>query len=120
MKVRRRMRPASAWLLGVAVGIAGTLPPIELGVLGLLLYVAMIVTLLATRRVAAFGGASFGTGVWFSLLWSQSLERCDAFNRNGGFCQVYNASTGAAIATSFLVLGIALSAYGLLRSDRGA
>lgn len=116
MKDRRRMRPASAWLLGSAVGVAGTLVAFEAGVLGLAMYAFMTLMLVTTRRVAPFGGASLATGIWFSYAWWQSLARCAAFNTSGGFCEIYDPWTGGAIAAGFIVVGVALSVYGLLRA----
>lgn len=114
MKDRRRLRPGSAWLLGLAVGLAGTLLTIEVGVLGLLLYAFMVLTLVSTRSAAPFGAASMTTGLWFLFAWRQSLAWCDAVNATGsGSCEIYDAWIGGAIAAGFFAVGVALSVYGL-------
>ena len=110
------MRPASLWLLGFLVGVAGTLVSLEVGVLGLALYAFMVLTLVSTRSVAPFGGASLATGIWFSYAQWQSVAQCEAFNAHGGFCEIYDAWIGGVIAAGFLVVGVSLSAYALLRA----
>lgn len=115
MKTSRSLPRGRAWLLGFAVGVAGTLVALEVGVLGLLMYGFMVLMLVSTRSVAPFGGASMATGIWFAFAWWRSLAQCRAINENGGFCEIYDPWVGGVIAAGFLVVGVLLSAYGVLK-----
>lgn len=81
MKDRRRMRGGSAWLLGFAAGIAGTLALLELAMIGVMTYVVMLLWLARVRAIPTFGGAFTATGLWFVFLWWRSLAQCAAFMR---------------------------------------
>ena len=110
------MRGGSAWLLGFAAGIAGTLALLELAMIGAMTYVVMLLWLARVRAIPTFGGAFTTTGLWFVFLWSRSLAQCAAFNANGGFCAIYDAWIGGAIALGFLVVGVILSGYAVVRA----
>jgi hypothetical protein len=109
------MSPATLWLLGLAVGTTGVPMASYSPIIGVALLGLLAAALVRSRSVALFGGLSFAVGVWFSFLEWRSVEQCASFDRNGGFCEILDPGPGASIPLLFLVVGVALSAYGLLR-----
>ena len=113
------MRPASLLLLGFAVGVAGTLLMLEIPILGAPTLGLIAFALIRLRSAAPYGGLCLAVGVLFAFLDWRSVEQCESFNRSGGFCEMLDPAPHALIALLFLGLGVALSAYGLLRRSPG-
>ena len=109
------MRPPSLWLLGFAVGTAGIPMASYVAFPGVIVLGLFALALVRSRSVALFGGLSLAVGAWFSFLEWRSVANCDAFNRGGGSCTIIDPAPSVLIPLLFLALGVALSAYGLLR-----
>ncbi|HEU5287587.1 MAG TPA: hypothetical protein VFV20_04230 [Candidatus Limnocylindria bacterium] len=110
------MRPPSLWLLGFAVGIAGIPMASYVAFPGMIVLGLLALALVRSRSVALFGGLSLAVGAWFSFLEWRTVANCDAFNRRGGgSCTIIDPAPSVLIPLLFLALGVALSAYGLLR-----
>ena len=106
------------WLFGAVVGITllGVMifSPIAfpLALIGLVILVVR-----SPERAALGGGALIPTGLWFLYQLRAAVDRCDAMGHSPrGGCEIYGVPEAAIAMSLYVVVGIGLTAYAVLRS----
>jgi len=76
---------------------------------------AALVGLAMLRRDSRATGGGFlvAFGLWWIFLIRQAVERCDAFNRNGGSCTIYGTTEQLALAGCVALVGVLLIAVAI-------
>jgi hypothetical protein len=102
------------WILGFIAGLATVVVTEFLFTLGIAM---MVVVSLLRPRPAAAGGACVAWGGAFLIAMWQAADRCAAFNRQpNASCTMGDNTPFAIVGVAVLALGLALSAYAILRA----
>jgi hypothetical protein len=105
------MTPLVTALAGLVLGVIAVPLLINSGPFAFVPFVALV-ALLGLRRDsrAAGGGFLVAFSGWWVYIVRQAVERCDAFNRNGGSCTIYGTTEQVTLAVCVALVGTALIA----------
>ena len=112
------MTPLLTALAGLVLGVIAVPLLINSGPFTFVPFVALV-ALVGLRRDsrAAGGGFLVAFSGWWVYFVRQAVERCDAFNGNGGGCTIYGTTEQLTLAACIALAGTALVAIAF--SDRG-
>ena len=123
MRAERRAKTALATsLVGFFLGAIAVPLLIEAGPFAVIPFAALIalVTLRRDSR-AAGGGFLVAFSAWWMYFVRQAIERCEAFNRNGGSCTIHGTTEQLVLAACVALTGVLLTAVAMRdRLLRGA
>ena len=113
---RRRLALwVSGAVLAVAFALAPSALPLSAGALALFL-VLMLWSRTAGDRPAVAGGAATTLGGLFLHFTQRSIEQCAAYNTGpNSHCEMGDSTPAVMIASTFLLLGLALTAWAFRR-----
>lgn len=107
----RTTTPRATALAGLILG-AIAVPLLIMGGPFAVVPFAAFVALITLRRDsrAAGGGFLVAFGAWWMYFIRQAVERCDAFNTNGGSCAIYGTTEQLILAGGVALIGFLLVA----------
>jgi hypothetical protein len=108
------MTPILTALAGLVLGVIAVPLLINPGPVAVVPFVALV-AVAAVRRDsrAAGGGFLVAFSGWWTYFIRQGVERCDAFNRNGGSCTIYGTTEQLTLAVCVALVGLLLIAVAL-------
>ena len=110
----RTTTPLATALAGLVLGVIAVPLLVGAGPFAVVPFAALI-ALVALRRDsrAAGGGFLVAFSSWWIYFIHEAVERCDAFNRNGGICTIYGTTEQLVLAGCVALVGVLLIAVAL-------
>ena len=105
------------WLFGAFAGCGLLFAATRFApVFPLVIAVLVVLVIRSPERAAFGGGAMVPTGLWFLYQLRAAVERCAEMDRSpSGSCSIYGVEEQALAMSLYVLVGLGLTAYAVLR-----